>query len=146
MYTTEIHGNPLPHRICLFHRTRNDTKEQLWHTHCKDGNRRGKNALLSERVCLPCFTKIRKTNEGFGLIVATLNVINPKFLPESEIEEPVIAPRMKRTLPTSVTTPDRRSRQRKITKSKESKPKRKKRRRKSFGTQSSCRVKEDEDR
>ena len=120
MYTTEIHGNPLPQRICSFHRTRNDTTEQLWHTHYKDGNRRRKrNASLSERVCLPCFTKIRKKNEGFSLIAATLNVVNSKFVPESEIEESVIAPRMNRTLPSSVTTSDRRSGQRNITKSKE---------------------------
>ena len=74
-----------------------------------------KNASLSERVCLPCFTKIRKTSEGFSFVAATLNVVNPKFaLPESEIEESDVAPGIKRTLPTSVTTPDRSPGQRKI--------------------------------
>ena len=147
MYTTEIHGNPLPQRICLSHRTRNDTIEQLWHTHCKDGNRRGeKKKRLTFWESLPTlFYENTKTNEGFSLIAATLNVVNPKFVRESEIEESFIAPRMKRTLPTSVTTPDRRCGQRKITKSKESQKERSGAR-KSFGTQSSCLVKEDEDR
>ena len=63
---------------------------------------------------------------------------------ESKIEESVIAPRMKRTLPTSETTPDTRSGQRNITKSKESQ-KQRSGARKPFGTQSSCRVNGDEE-
>ena len=56
-----------------------------------------KNSTLSNRVCPPCATKIRKTSEGFSFIVSTLNVVNPKFVQPilQEVEVTNVVPRVK---------------------------------------------------
>ena len=66
-----------------------------------------KKACLSNRVCLPCATKIRKTTSGFNFIVSTLNVVNPKFVQSTDPEVKVIVPRAIKRLPASVPTPER---------------------------------------
>ena len=71
-----------------------------------------KKGTLSKRVFPLCAPKIRKTSEGFNSTVATLNMVNPKFV-EPEREVKVTHIRAKRTLPTSVTTPERSPGQRK---------------------------------
>lgn len=75
-------------------------------------------AALSDRVCKPCATKIRKTSETFRFIASVLNVVNPKFITHSdpEVDETDVLPRMKRSLPTSVSTPERSPGQKKISK------------------------------
>ena len=64
-----------------------------------------KNSTLFNRVC-------QKTSEGFSFIVSTLNVLNPKFvqpiLQEVKVTNVGVVPRVKRTLPTSLSTPKRR--------------------------------------
>ena len=72
-----------------------------------------KNSGLSERLCKPCATKVRKTCEGLQFIVSTLNVVNPKIAVVNTHDEPEVEvtaelqPRSKRSLPTSISTPDR---------------------------------------
>lgn len=85
MYTTEIHGNPLPQRICLFQFEQETTRRNNF------GTRTAKTGIVVEKET-PHFLSLstlfyeNKTNEGFCLIAATLNVVNPKFMQESEIE------------------------------------------------------------
>ena len=81
-----------------------------------------RNPTLSDRVCKPCATKIRKTSETFRFIASVLNVVNPNFITHSdpEVDETGVLPRTKRSLPTSVSTPERSPRQKKISKTSQS--------------------------
>ena len=67
-----------------------------------------RNPSLSDRVCKPCATKIRKTSETFRFIASVLNVVNPKFTTHSdpEVDETDVLPRTKQSLQTSVSTPE----------------------------------------
>ena len=77
-----------------------------------------RNPSLSDRVCKPCATKIRKISESFKLIANELNVVNPKFITSSNpgVDDMDVLPRTKRCLPTSVSTPERSPGQKKIPK------------------------------
>ena len=80
-----------------------------------------RNPCLSDRVCIPCVTKIRKISESFKFIASELNVVNPKFITPSlpsnpEVDDTDVLPRTKRCLPTSVSTPERSPGQKKIPK------------------------------
>ena len=46
----------------------------------KTGILADKGSSFSDRVRLPCATKIRKTSKGFNFIVSTLNLVNSKFV------------------------------------------------------------------
>ncbi|CAB3998266.1 Hypothetical predicted protein [Paramuricea clavata] len=71
------------------------------------------NANLSDRLCRTCASKIRKTCEGFSLLLSTINVENPNTSCENNKENirPVpstpVRNRTKRALPMSVSTPER---------------------------------------
>jgi len=39
-----------------------------------------KSSSLSERLCKPCATKIRRKWEGFSFMWDTINIPNPKFI------------------------------------------------------------------
>ena len=67
-----------------------------------------KNSKLSERLCKPCASKLRRTCEGMTFVSETLNVVNPKFVVLNTCSEsPECHPRSKRALPSSVSTPER---------------------------------------
>ena len=57
-----------------------------------------RNPCLSDRVCKPCATKIRKISESFKFIASELNVVNPKFITPSnpEVDDTDVHPRTKR--------------------------------------------------
>ena len=78
-----------------------------------------RNPCLSDRVCKPGATKIRKNSESFKFIASELNVVNPKFITPSnpEVDDTDVLPRTKRCLPTSVSTPERNPGRRKFQKS-----------------------------
>ena len=65
----------------------------------KTGILADKNYSFSDRVCLPCATKVRKFSQGFNFIVSTLKAIDQK------VEVTNIVPRVKQTMPTSLSTP-----------------------------------------
>ena len=77
-----------------------------------------RNPCLSHRVCKPCATRIRKISESVKFIASELNVVNPKFITPSnpELDDTDVLPRTKRCLPTSVSTPERSTGQKKIPK------------------------------
>ena len=77
-----------------------------------------RNPSLSDRVCKPCATKIRKTSETFKFIASVLNVVNPKVITHSdpEVDETDVLPRTKRSLPTYVSRPERSPGKKKICK------------------------------
>ena len=77
-----------------------------------------RNPCLSDRVCKPRATKIRKISESFKFIASKLNVGNPKFIMPSnpEVDDTDDLPRTKRCLPTSVSTPERSPGQKEIPK------------------------------
>ena len=108
-----------------------------------------RNPSLSDRVCKPCATKIRKTSESFRFIASVLNVVNPKFITPShpEVDDTDVLPRTKRSLPTSVSTPQRSPGQKKIPKTSQSPTKqtRKISARKSLGCHFHSNVKENVD-
>ena len=52
--------------------------------------------------------------ETFRFIASVLNVVNPKFITHSDPEETNVLPRTKRSLPTSLSTPERSLGRRKI--------------------------------
>ena len=63
-----------------------------------------RNPCLSDRVCKPCATKIRKISKSFKFTASELNVVNPKFIMPSnaEVDDTDVLPSTKRCLPTSV--------------------------------------------
>lgn len=67
-----------------------------------------RNSKLSERLCKPCASKIRRACEGMTFVSRTLNVVNPKFVAVNTCSESTDChPRSKRALPSSVSTPER---------------------------------------
>ena len=108
-----------------------------------------RNPSLSDRVCKPCATKIRKTSESFRFIASVLNVVNPKFITPShpEVDDTDVLPRTKRSLPNSLSTPERSPGQKKIPKTSQSPTKqtRKISARKSLGYHFHSNVKENVD-
>ncbi|CAB3986486.1 hypothetical protein AC249_AIPGENE16794 [Paramuricea clavata] len=69
---------------------------------------------LSERLCKPCATKIRNACAGFLFLLHNINTINPIFMRDQEVEttatgvhDTINTSRTKRTLPTTVSTPER---------------------------------------
>lgn len=81
---------------------------------------------LSERLCKTCALKIKKTCEGLFFIRKTLNVPHPKFEENddaaADADNPAIEIRMKRSLPTPVSTPERSPRQKKIARNETGRP------------------------
>ncbi len=70
-------------------------------------------ANLSDRLCRTCANKIRKTNEGLSFLLSTVNAANPNKSCDNNKENarPLsstpVRNRTKRSLPTSVCTPER---------------------------------------
>ena len=118
---TEIPGSPVHLKICSFRQVRKALKELFCHVRCNRPDLMPKEILLCLiEFCKPWATKIWKTRETFRFIASVLNVVNPKFITHSDPEETDVLPRTKRSLPTSVSTPERSPGQKKISKTSQS--------------------------